>query len=307
MLGNHRSQMFSLAIAAAASVGLLATDHAQAAFVPLGVPTPILEYTFNDAANGTTSVSTGSDTTAVTFYTSNAQSTTADLHGPASSGINGSLLDLAYKNTAATGSGSGSTGTPGGIATASVPSALDNLGAWTVSGWLKTDSGSMGKNEIWFANGSIKLSPTNSTVLYVTSGNGTQQSLPYPSAISGTTKAWIFYAVTFDGSDFNGYFSVKDTVPALTHTSVSKGAGTNTGTAGGTILLGNNGDKNKDRPFDGYMDNVRVFGSALTSAQLTSLRDHDITTAVPEPGTFAVLAMGGAAMLMRRRRNVSRA
>jgi hypothetical protein len=50
--------------------------------------------------------------------------------------------------------------------------------------------------------------------------------------------------------------------------------------------------------FNGYMDEVRIYDRALTATDVTELYNATI----PEPGTLAVLTVGGLFALARKRR-----
>jgi len=54
------------------------------------------------------------------------------------------------------------------------------------------------------------------------------------------------------------------------------------------------------RYFDGLIDEVALYGSALSE---TTIAEHYAIGTIPEPGTLAMLAMGAAGLLARRRRN----
>ena len=53
--------------------------------------------------------------------------------------------------------------------------------------------------------------------------------------------------------------------------------------------------------FSGYMDDLQVYNSALTSGQVASLFDSYIT-AVPEPGTWGIFGIGIAGLMLAVRR-----
>jgi hypothetical protein len=51
--------------------------------------------------------------------------------------------------------------------------------------------------------------------------------------------------------------------------------------------------------YDGYVDEVAIFSRALTSAEALGLYDAAV---IPEPATMSLLALGGIAVLLRRKR-----
>lgn len=288
------------ALAFSACIGL-STVHSQ-----------ILEYKFNDS--GTTSASTGSTTTAVSFLDS--AGTAADLHGGAGSGVSGLSGDKAFDNTASTGMGSAGTG---GRATGGDIGTIDSLTSFTLQGWLyipastpATISGArlFEKNQdannqfsVQYhrsgVNGALSLAlgtPTHSATSAFSAGNAT----------FGTNAAWLFFAVTYDGTvatdNVKFYYGTTGTsVVQLGATQTLDGGtlGSNTG----SFIIGNlNGNS---RPWDGLLDNMRVYGAtsgsggALSSSALETLRAAD---AVPEPHTAALLALGLTFFLYKGRR-----
>jgi hypothetical protein len=62
------------------------------------------------------------------------------------------------------------------------------------------------------------------------------------------------------------------------------------------LTVGNYADTSIQRPFDGLLDNMRIFGSttdasgALSLAELETIRAADI---IPEPGAVWLLLIGG--------------
>jgi hypothetical protein len=319
---NRREKM-SFAIMAAS--GLLGSAAAFAA------PTPILQYQFDDAINGAQSLSTGSDNTAaanLTFY--NSSNVATNLHGAASSGVSGLADDLAFNLTSATRMGNGGSGfstADGVLAKQSADNnSIDGLSSWTVSGWFKADGSAIGNDTQLVLNGTdfqIKATsagtPTSGAIgrLRATVDN---QDKTTSAAISTETQKWVFFAVTYSGTDspltgtlnfYRGYRNATEGGAGFDVTNI----GTVSAPAGVTdndaaiFMLGNNSAFS--RPLDGLLDNIRVFGSktdatgALSLADLQTIRANDVTgnvTAVPEPASLGLLSLGGLAMLRRRRR-----
>jgi hypothetical protein len=138
---------------------------------------------------------------------------------------------------------------------------------------------------------------------------------------TGTDSDWCFLAFAYDGygqvwydptmsalygADRNGAVITGDlTTSASVAANLPMHIG-DWGTAPGlpsvgstaTIFLANNASSTAG--FDGQLDDIRIYNSLLTVAQIEAIRIQ----AVPEPGTMALAVMGGAAMLFLRRRSV---
>jgi hypothetical protein len=119
---------------------------------------------------------------------------------------------------------------------------------------------------------------------------------------------WIFFAVSYDGTQTSNNVAFYE---GTTTTAVTQ-VGTNQTLNGGSILddhvfnIGNYVDGNI-RPFDGYLDDVRLFGSAsdnsgvISLSQLEALRQEDVQN-VPEPSAGGLLIAGAAIILGVRKR-----
>ena len=269
--------------------------------------TPLLEYTFNDT--GTTAASTGSDTTSLTLY--NSSGTATDLHGAAGSGVSGAASDFAFDNTAATGMGTGFNG--GSAASVGDLQGVDTLKSFTLAGWFKTDgttvignnarlldnqNGAAGTGFILFASGS-----SGTLTLQINNNQYVSTSGAY-----NATQSWVFFAVTDDGQG-NVSFYIGDTATSVSLVNSVSGTAILESDNATSLSIGNATAGN--RPFDGLMDDIRVYGSStvndsnavLTQSDLESLRSADIS-AIPEPATYTLL--GGLVALsivgLRRRR-----
>lgn len=72
-----------------------------------------------------------------------------------------------------------------------------------------------------------------------------------------------------------------------------------------SLLIGNNPD-NPDRGWDGLIDDTAIWGRALTSNEITQIYNEGVSgnslaTIIPEPGSLALLGLGGLMALRRRR------
>lgn len=105
---------------------------------------------------------------------------------------------------------------------------------------------------------------------------------------------WQHLAATVDGTDLTLY---------LDGNPVNSGTmGVNEGGQFNDFVAGSN--RNNNRFFDGLIDDVQIYDTALSGAQIQFLNDNP-GQLVPEPGTFAFLALVAVAVLMRRPRRLS--
>lgn len=99
---------------------------------------------------------------------------------------------------------------------------------------------------------------------------------------------WQHVAMVYDGADLIGYVDGEQVA------SVNVGAITTNAPDEPTLFGANsNGSAAQDSYLDGGLDDVRFYDNALTQSEVQAL--------VPEPASAALLALGGLAMLRRRR------
>ena len=152
------------------------------------------DYSFDaDLATGKTS-STAESTwgTVVRHLTMYENGQPTDLHGKPGTGVSGAATDLAFDNTDTSTMGSG-----GGVAVS------DSLGisavrGFTILGWFKTSGEPIGNGAVLFASGNVTVSAETPGSLQVALA-GTKITSP---AVYSDENTWIFFAVTFQGCDF---------------------------------------------------------------------------------------------------------
>lgn len=275
------------------------------AFVALSVttqaasPTPILEYTFNDTSS-TTVISSGSNTA------------TGILTGTYGTGVSGSAGDYSFNNSAAT--GMGNSGTGGGVVL-NTGSGLGGLESFTLVGWYNS-SLALANNARLFDSataGALTLYGSTAGALTLTVNNATATSAV--SSNYTATNQWVFFAVTYISNGVAGNNNTNFYVGDTSGMSLVSTATlfTNNLPSTGNIEIGNSNNASfaNARPYDGLMDNIRIFGStsditgALSLAQLDAIRAAD---AVPEPSSMALVALGclsGLATVLRQRSRIS--
>ncbi len=261
----------------------------------------ILEYRFNTA--GAVQSSIGSNTQSIT--TKN-PSVNTDYISASGTGVSGLTGDSALDFSSATWQTSGPTGVGATL------SDLSGLTSFTIAGWAKNANTGTGIGRLFYD------SNTGAGIdLIFTSVSGGEKSLSLgvngATAVKSTTSqysgfassAWTFFAVTYDGSTGTVQFYSGATTGSLTlSTNVFGTNPGNIGTFSTPFYVGNVSGAN--RPFDGWMDNFRVYGSTsgtggiLDSTALTSLRDYDVAT-VPEPHVVMLFGLGAVVLLFRRK------
>lgn len=260
----------------------------SAPFVSLPpLPTPILAYYFDDT--GTASESSGTTNPATTptgtLTLLGVSQTATDLHSSGGLGVSGDPSDRALDLTAATAMGNTSTGLSPAAKITPHPATIGGLTSFTLQGWFKTDGASViGSTAYLFHvnnTGMISLRSESSGVLrlYVDGIAVSSASGAYNSAAT-----WTYFAVTYDGTltanNVKFYTGRSTAAVSLvsTHT-LNAGPVGSFGTQ--PLIIGNSAGGN--RPFDGLLDNVRLFGSTadgsgvLPLADLEAFRQADTT------------------------------
>lgn len=204
-------------------------------------------------------------------------------------GVTGAAGDYALDFTSATRMGSGSeAGGPFAGYLSGTGQPIPPQKSLTIAGWLKTDGARPIDNRATlFEMSSLSLNASTTAgalTLSVKDASSTTHSLDSTAAYN-TKSEWIFFAVTFDGSIENGdnvTFYIGDTQSPVSIVSSgridsSEWEGFSSQDVTNSIRLGNNGSS-RVRPFDGYLDNIILYGDENTGAgalkpeQLEALR-----------------------------------
>jgi hypothetical protein len=262
-------------------------------------PTPILEYKFDET--GSNAPSTGIATNAAAFLSGAA--VRRDFHSLDAQGVSGRPGDRAFDNSLS--SGMGSNGSGGRAAIASDDQAADGLLSLTLQGWFRADGVAIDN----LARLITKQLGSTGFLLLGTGGNLDLEINNVGSTSTGAYYAdvgvWVFFAVTYDGTATNNnvrfYRGLRTNSVTLRETRTLNQGRVLANT--GSITIGNaNSDGSLMRPFDGWLDNVRVFGNktnssgALPLQQLEWLRVKDVQN-LSEPETLSVTHAGLSAQL----------
>lgn len=127
------------------------------------------------------------------------------------------------------------------------------------------------------------------------------------SANTGADNQWLFLAVTYDGSLTSGNVKFYTGNQAAVVAQLGATQTLNSGqvdSSTGLFQVGNTSASSSDRTASSLFDDVRIYGSVLTSSDLESIRMES----VPEPSVLSltlVAMIGGACLRRRLRRQVA--
>ena len=277
-MGMCKSVRFIVAI-----VLILATDR-------LTAQTPLLKFSFDET--GTVVTNTGLVAANLTMKNLAPVPVATDLHGPSGSGVTGVAADTAFDNTAAL-----TNGMRGGIAvSAATLPALAGLRSFTLTGWARGVSSptpNLPRIIQWTSGGNngFQLGYGTTLTLYVNGFPVSSGGLSYEAMTNAND--WTFFAVSWDGtlgaSNVKFYRGTSAALAAPVTLSLPQTIVTNT-TA--PFCVGNSSDQN--RVLDGWLDDIRVYGStsdssgALSPFQVDYLRQQTF-----RPTNMTVYAVSG--------------
>jgi hypothetical protein len=255
----------------------------------------LFDFGFNES--GPFAISAVDAKSQIALILKNAKGNSADLHGPAGSGVSGKANDRAFDASSATGMGKGmgDASDPGrGINYGPVASADEDTGlasgleSYTIQGWLKADRevlGQVARLVCFSIDGGksaiidLGANSTGGTLYYGNGANGEAAKVNIRATPNAfwMIDTWVFFAVTYANDTFTFY--VGSTAETVARAGVSACPG-KTADIRATLQIGN--VANRQRPFKGWMDNVRIYGSksgesgALSLQDLEALRLRDV-------------------------------
>ncbi|GHB91150.1 LamG domain-containing protein [Cerasicoccus arenae] len=262
---NKISQFVSLANVILLTSGALAAE------------TLLYEFTFNDNSQNELTQSSGDESLTLnftSFVNANSDERIAtDLYGARGSGVSGKSDDLAYDNT-----NSPSLGCMAQARDASNP--VNDLKFFTLSGWFKsTGPGSysriieIGKTALFFSEmeGASTQRIEFSTRINDMSSDPERVSTNLDHGIKGE---WVFFAVTYDGSSGEANIYVGSETLRVESMAVAIFAkGKVVSGEGQRFSIGNSSYHDNQRPFEGYLDNIRVWGSSDDSSAALNMKE----------------------------------
>jgi hypothetical protein len=255
-------------------------------------PAPILELKFDET--GFDAPSTGLNTNAARLLVDAAVS--RDLHSANGKGVSGRPGDRAFDNSIS--SGMGNKGDGGRATIVADVDAADDLLSLTLQGWFRAE----GAGITDLARLITKQAGNTGFLLLGTGGNLDLEINNVGTTSTGARYAdageWVFFAVTYDGTATSGnvrfYRGSRNNIVILLETrTLNQGRAL----ANSESITVGNSNGTFTRPFDGWLDNVRVFGSklnssgALTLRQLEWLRNKDVQN-LSEPVALSVIHTG---------------
>lgn len=299
----------------------LATLLSMASIAAHAAPVPAGEWLFNET--GTVANSTGSNA-ALDLTLRNQNGTVADMHSADGEGVTGQAGDRAFDNRGATDMGTGYSSRADISDSAS--NTLDQLTNFTLAGWFRRDPTATSTTGAgWLFNNFLYSPGTGFTgyglfyyggQLRLQAGHYSGYDLAQSTAGAySDSDSWVFFAAVYKGSgscpancpSVSFYKGTKDTPVALVNT--FSGAGVFQGGApypeGQYFTLGSNSyfsgasSLKTSQPFDGLLDDMRVWNTTLT---LSDLQDVHSLAIVPVPAAawLFVSALGALAGLRRR-------
>jgi len=253
----------------------------------------LLEFRFNKP--GTFAPSSPDALSPLVLSLKNPEGNLVDLHGQKGSGVSGKSGDRAFDCTSATGMGKVSDKLPqpapatyiGPVAIAEdETSLLSGLKSYTIQGWFKTDGSVITgvARLVHFANAQDSAGKTVIDLAGNLNGGTLFLGITTPTATRKEpvdTKAfynaydmvnqWVFFALTYRKNEFSFY--VGDAVNTAALAGVSKGDGA-TGDVPTILSIGNT--QTPKRPFKGWIDNIRIYGSADEEKGALSISDLEM-------------------------------
>jgi len=248
----------------------------------------LLQYNFSEGT-GTTSANSGTVTGATATFSGGAGFSAAN-NAPSGAGFSMNNSDSTMGARGAT------------VTDASLNDSLDNLTSMTLTGWYKADGVLNAPNNPRLFNKAANTIGTGEFAFYASDVSQLRlqlgaTSFDAPNSLYNQTTEWVFFAVTYTGGS-GGAFYAGDQDTAVTGTAGTYATSiANIGSNTLPLVLGNR-SQTADRPFDGFLDDMRVYNEALNLSQIEGIR----ASAIPEPSGLALLGCSAMGLLLRRRR-----
>jgi hypothetical protein len=265
------------------------------ALAPAGASaqTLLLNYNFNNVTGTSVTDASGDGRTGTLFGVASQGSSTSGLTGVSDNSLN---LTSATMAGATVGSG-------GGVNAG----AISSLQSFTLTLWFNKEVNAISGTRL-MDDGTSLLAFTNNGNITFNSSGGTAVGNGTSNPALTNNNAWVFVAVTYDGSLASSQIKLYSGTSASSAALIAQGNTSLTGIAFSSNLSFGARYATSDRGFDGSLDNIRLYGEAsggsgaLDLAAINAIRTANLT-AIPEPATYA-LAIGAltlTAAVVRRR------
>ena len=248
--------------------------------------TPVLRFSFEDTGN-TTDTNSQSAAVILTNFTKSATYTTADLHGPAGSGVSGQLdNNRSLVLTNGVYNASVATNGPGAwVANSSTLASAPGgtITAFTVTEWFKSAvlppaNSLLGRGFVLGAGNPADINAVNTIGMkwqqpnqwYVSIANGNPTaSAIFPANLPINT--WLFMAIVYDGTNVMIYQGTDTTPAKLISTTLAPGLTTALGSSASLYIGNRNG---RQRAYVGWIDEFRFYTNASSASAVEGIRQE---------------------------------
>ena len=244
----------------------------------------LVRWSFDEAGTATFADNTGSlgDTYDLNTFTSVSNASTAAANLRVADSLAGSAFSLDLTSTGATAAAQGAHGT---LAAPPAAGALSGLTAMTITGWFNPSATPASgvfllRNSTGSTGGGFNLQFIDAQQLRLLVSDGTA-STNYNSAAtaySAGTSNWQFFSVRWTATGGAIWYAGTDSVA-----STSNGQNTTARSMGSNsfqTILGRSSTA-AGNAFHGYLDDIRVYNTALTAEQIEAIRLSNVTALPP--------------------------
>jgi hypothetical protein len=244
------------------------------------IAVPLLEYGFNETG---ITVGNSGKVGAAAALSLERDGKPTDLHSTGAQGVSGRAEDRAFDNSAADGMGGTARSGFGLAVSRHTITEVVNLKTYTLTGWYKvpgeTPFGHAARIiEHRASRGGFALLAAGDELDQLQFDGGTNEQRAFSNRKFTAKNIWVAFAVVVDvEANTVTFYSGTVTAPIekINTVSLQRPLATN-GAQFGLLGIGNAPGRDRRRPFDGMLDNIRVFDSAMTLETLEQYRQKDI-------------------------------
>ncbi len=192
--------------------------------------------------------------------------------------------------------------------TAAPVTGLDNLSAFTITGWLNSNAWLDELVVMNWANGgagaTLRLQTSGELALILQPFWDNNVFVSSTGGEYAEVEGWVFFAVSWDGSGattdkVNFYLGGEDLTASLV-TTADRGGATTTSVSPEAFMVGQSSTalENWWSAYQGSIDDVRIYGSVLDLTTIQGVQAE----AIPEPHCVALVGLALGALSCGRRR-----